>query len=87
MSEITGGNDTSASVAFALAWTGPCTSTWTAADGTVTHQDLGVGQELREFEVTATTTNDALGQYLEYEAAVDQGNDPTVDAIFQAAGI
>jgi hypothetical protein len=76
-----------AEVAFTLAWVGPCTSIWTAADGTVTDENLGTGQELRELDVTDSKSSVALGNYLEYEAGADQGSDPAVDAILSNVGI
>lgn len=65
MSDFTGASVTTAGVAYALAWKGPCTTTWTSATGQVVHQyTINAGQEYLELEVTETESAPALGQYL-----------------------
>jgi len=87
MSELTAGTASTAGVVYLEAAEGPCTSLWTAADGTVQHHDLAQGQEGRELDVSAERSNAALGSYLVFEDGIDQGDNPTADAILQQSGI
>ncbi len=87
MSDLTVNRLTNAGVVFVGAAIGPCTSTWTASDGTVTNKGLAAGQEGRELDVTTTHTNAALGQYLVVNDSWDQGDDATADSIFSLVGI
>jgi hypothetical protein len=87
MSDLTANRLTDAGVVFVGASVGPCTSAWTAADGTVTNKGLAAGQEGRELDVTTTQTNAALGQYLVVNDSWDQGDDATADGIMGQVGI
>ncbi len=87
MSDLTVNRLTSAGVVFVGAAVGPCTSTWTASDGTVTNKGLAAREEGRELDVTTTQTNAALGQYLVVNDSWDQADDATADSIFAQVGI
>jgi hypothetical protein len=87
MSDLTVNRLTSAGVVFVGAAVGPCTSTWTASDGTVTNKGLAAEQEGRELDVTTTQTNAALGQFLVVNDSWDQGDDTTADSIVAQVGI
>jgi hypothetical protein len=87
MSDLTANRLTNAGVVFVGASVGPCTSSWTASDGTVTHKGLAAGQEGRELDVTATQTNPALGEHLVVNDSWDQGDDAVADSIMGQVGI
>lgn len=72
---------------FVGASMGPCTSTWTTSDGTITRHVLSAGQAAAEVDVTVTAQNAALGQYLRYEASLVRGDNPTADDIMAQVGI
>jgi hypothetical protein len=87
MSDLTHDRLTASGIVFVGAAVGPCTSTWTAADGTVTDKGLSAGQEGRELDVTSSGTNAALGTFLFVDDSWDQGDGATADAIFAQVGI
>jgi hypothetical protein len=88
MSDFTGNNISTAGVAYALAWEGPCTTTWTSATGQVVHQyTITAGQEYLELEVTEIESAPALGEYLLTEASIDPGTNAAAAAILQGSGV
>jgi hypothetical protein len=87
MSHFTGAAVGTAGLAFALAWAGPCTTTWTSASGQTTQYPINAGQEYRELEITETETAPALGQYLVTEASIDPGADTTAALVLQESGV
>ena len=87
MSDLTVDRLTNPGVVYVGAAVGPCTSTWTAADGTVTNKGLAAGQEGRELDVTSTASSPALGQYLVINDIWDQGDGTAADAILGQVGI
>jgi hypothetical protein len=87
MSEFTGDRLTAAGVGYALAWAGPCTTTWTSSSGQVTDYTTAAGQEYRELEITETKTAPALGQYLETEASVNPTAGPDATTVIQESGV
>ena len=80
-------NSASAGIAYVLAAVGPCASSWTAGDGTVTNKGLSAGQQGIEVDVTATQENPALGSFLLKNATWDQGDGTTADSIVEQVGI
>ncbi len=76
-----------AGIVYVIAAVGPCTSTWTTADGTVTNKGLGGGQEGIEVDVTSASTNPALGQFLTKNAIWDRGDNTDSDEIMDQVGI
>jgi hypothetical protein len=76
-----------AGVVYVIAAVGPCTSTWTTGGGTVTDKGLSAGQEGIEVDVTSTSTNPALGQFLMKNAIWDRGGSTDSDEIMNQAGI
>jgi hypothetical protein len=88
MDHLTGGRITTSGVGYALAWAGPCATTWTSSTGQVAHQyTIAAGQESLELEITETQTVPALGDYLEFVAAVDPGADTTAATVLQESGV
>jgi hypothetical protein len=87
MSALTDNTQTNPGVVYVGAAVGPCTDTWTAADGTVTDKGLGQGVEARELDVTETETSPALGQFLVMSAMWDAGDNPIADTIMEQTGI
>jgi len=87
MSDLTFNRLTNPGVVFVGAAVGPCTSTWTAADGTITNKGLAASEEGRELDVTSTANNPALGQFLVVNDIWDQGGGTTADSIISQVGI
>ena len=87
MSDLTVNRLTTPGLVYVGAAVGPCTSTWIASDGVVTHKDLVADQEGREVDVTSAETNSALGQFLVVNDSWDQGDEGTADAILAQVGI
>lgn len=87
MSDLTSGGSSSSGVAYAQATVGPCSTKWIAANGTVTNHDLAAGREGVELDVTTLRSNPAVGLYVAFVASLDEGFDPTVDAILREIGI
>jgi len=87
MSHFTGGHLTGAGVAYALAWAGPCTTTWTSATGQVTQYPISSGQEYLELEITQTETTPALGAYLLTQGSIDPGADATSATVLRESGV
>lgn len=87
MSSLTDNVLTNPGVVYVGAAVGPCTSTWTAADGTVTNKGFNAGEEGRELDVTSTANNPALGRYLVVNDIWDQGDGTTADGIIGQIGI
>lgn len=77
----------SADVVFVAAATGPCTSIWTAANGSVTNQNLRSGQEERVLLVTTLGSNPAIGEFAIQDAEYDQGVNEVADSIILQSGI
>ncbi len=87
MSSLSDNLSANPGVVYVGAAVGPCTSTWTAADGTVTKKGFALGEEGRELDVTSTASNPALGQYLGVNDSWDQGDGTTADTIMGQVGI
>jgi hypothetical protein len=87
MSALTDNISQTAGVVYVIAAVGPWTSTWTTGDGTVTDKGLSSGQEGIEVDVTSTSTNPALGQFLIKNATWDRGDGTVSDGIMQQVGI
>jgi hypothetical protein len=87
MSSLSDNLSANPGVVYVGAAVGPCTSTWTAADGTVTKKGFALGEEGRELDVTSTASNPALGQYLVVNDIWDQGDGTTADTIMGQVGI
>ena len=87
MSELTATSATSAGVIYAGVAVGPCSSTWTAADGSVTDQDLTNGQEAGEVVVTTTAKGSATSDYVRFLASYTAGANQTANSIMQQLGI
>jgi hypothetical protein len=87
MSALTDNVSQTAGVVYVIAAVGPCTSVWTADDGTVTDKGLSAGQESIEVDVTTTESNAALGQFEIKTAGWDQGDSAAADAIMEQVGI
>lgn len=87
MSDLTSGGSSTSGVAYAQATVGPCSTQWISADGTVTTHNLGAGSEGVELDVTTMRSNPAVGPYLAFVVSLDEGFDPTVDAILSEIGI
>ena len=87
MDALTQGQDDHRGIVFVGAAVGPCTSTWTDANGSATHHDLSAGEEARELDVTKTLSNRALGRYVVMESSFDQGQNAIADDILAQTGI
>ena len=87
MSSLTGGRMTAPGIGYALAWAGPCTTTWTSASGQVKNYDTAAGQEYLELEITQTAMSPALGEYLETVGSADPGTNSTAQRILEDSGI
>ena len=85
MSDLTGTRESSPGVAFVGSSVGPCSSTWTAASGSVDVHPLASGPAAWEVDITNVNTNAALGKYLTYEASWVQGGNETADALIAEA--
>ena len=87
MDALTQGQDRRPGIVFAGAAVGPCTSAWTAANGSTTHHDLSAAEEARELDLTKTLSNRALGQYVVMESSFDEGQNAIADDILAQTGI
>jgi hypothetical protein len=87
MSDLTSGGSSTSGVAYAQATVGPCSTKWIAANGTVTSHDLAAGGEGVELDVTTLRSNPAVGSYVAFVVSLDEGFDPSVDAILSEIGI
>jgi len=87
MAALTDNISNTAGVVYVIAAVGPCTSMWTAGDGSGTDKGLSSGQEGIEVDVTSTATNPALGQLLIKNATWDRGDGTVSDGIMQQVGI
>jgi hypothetical protein len=85
MSDLTGTRESSPGVAFVGSSMGPCSSTWTAASGSVDVHPLAPGAAAWEVDITNVNTNAALGKNLTYEASWVQGGHETADALIAEA--
>jgi hypothetical protein len=83
MSDLTGTRESNPGVAYVGSSVGPCSSTWTAASGSVSVNPVASGDAVWEVDITNVESGAALGQYLIYEASWVQGGDATADALIQ----
>jgi hypothetical protein len=83
MSDLTGTRESNPGVAYVGSSVGPCSSTWTAANGSVSVYPVASVDAVWEVDITNVENGAALGQYLIYEASWVQGGDATADALIQ----
>jgi len=88
MLDITDTTVSTPGIAFAQATLGPCTSVWTASNGTVQQEGLTSGGEFRELDITSAVTSPAVGGYVMFVAHwPEDADEPTVTAVLDQSGI
>jgi hypothetical protein len=87
VAHLTAGQLDVPAVAYAQAWSGPCSITWTAPNGQVTNYPIAAGQEERELDITETRSTPALGSYLLFLSSIDPSSDPVAENILAGSGI
>jgi hypothetical protein len=88
MSVLTNKTMTDAGTVYVDASLGPCSSTWTSANGVRTVHTIAAGQTGWEVDITAARSNVVLGHYLVLPNSWPEGTSGTADSLIsEAAGL
>ncbi|MGA8016389.1 MAG: hypothetical protein WCB85_10775, partial [Candidatus Dormiibacterota bacterium] len=74
-------------IAFVGASKGPCSSMWTAANGSLSYQNIAAGEEERFLLATTLSSNPAVGPIALQDGEYDQGISEVADSIILRSGI